>query len=275
MNKKILFIFILVGFFLIYDQLNKKQKKPFVYLSPQDQILQEKEVPEKNEGVKLIAHVNQQLDKISSVYSKDCRIFFKQGKGPTFKVLGELAIQKQKNFRLLINHRLTGKEMDIGSNKDVFWFWNKRMNPPFLHFAKHENLNRTNLKTVLNPIWLMESFGIFPIDFNNSEISQYKGSWFVKTNKISANGQPIKYVILIDPKNKNIIGRYLYDQKDQLFASSEYQNFDGVIARKITFIWYEENINLEINLDDYQINKGIDQKHWSMPSYEDVIDMGG
>jgi len=274
MNKKILFFLIFIGFVLIYEQVNKKQKKPFVYLSPQDQILEEKEIPQKNDGISLVAHLNQQLTKIHSVYDKNCIIYFKQGNSPTFRVFGELAIEKEKNFRLVISHRLTGKEMDLGSNDKVFWFWNKRMNPPVLHFSTHVNLHKTNLKTVLNPIWLMESFGIFPIDFKDAEISKYKDSWFVKTTKISSSGQKVKYVILINPVSKNIIGRYLYNEKNQLFASSEYQEFDGSLARKITFIWYDENINLEINLNSYQINKGIDPKYWSMPLSESAIDIG-
>lgn len=274
MNNKFLILVIILGFFLIYDQLQQKSKEPFVYLSPQDKILEEKIYPDKNEGLELISFINQKSAEISSVYSKNVRIYFKQGNGPRFRVLGEFAIQKDKNFRLIVSHKITGKEMDLGSNAQVFWFWNKRMDPPYLHFSKHENLNKTNLKTVLNPIWLMESFGIFPIDFKDAEISKYKNLWFVKNKKVSSLGQQIKYVILLDPKEKKVIGRYLYNSKDELFASSEYRNFDGIIPRQINFIWYEEGINLEINFEQYQINEGIDQRYWSMPSYENTIDIG-
>lgn len=274
MIKKFLFLTILLGFFVIYIQINQKTKEPHVYLSPQDQILKEKIIPQQNEGLKVISFINQELGKIKSIYCPKTNIAFKQGNGPKFRVNGELAAEKTKNFRLIVTHRLTGKEMDLGSNDRLFWFWNKRMKPPYLHFSTHENLNKTNLKAVLNPLWLMESFGIFPIEFAEAEISKHKKYWFVKNKKASNLGDEVTYVTLIDPEYKRVIGRYLYNKKEELFASAEYQEFYGCLPTIATFIWYDEQISLEINLQEFKINEGIDQKYWSMPSYENPINIG-
>jgi hypothetical protein len=39
---------------------------------------------------------------------------------------GKMNFERPKNFHLVLSHMATGKEVDLGSNADGFWFWTKQ-----------------------------------------------------------------------------------------------------------------------------------------------------
>jgi len=244
-----------------------------VYLSPTDQISKQEKPQPIHEIYDIIKVINDRSSKIKSLYIDEMPIRLQQG-NMTAKVYGELAMEKEKNFRLKVTHRLTGKEMDIGSNKSHFWFWSKRMTPPSLHFAKHEDLDKTMLRTALNPSWMMESLNISPVNTENIEIAKFKDFWATIQPRTSSTGEKVTVVTLIHPTQKVIVGRYLYNQDGKLIASTEYQDFSSAIPRKIFIIWYEEGITLDWDLSGVQTNVGINPQFWVMPDMKNKIDMG-
>jgi len=244
-----------------------------VYLSPTDQISQQEKPQPVHEIYDIIKTINEKNFKIKSLYIADMPIRLQQG-SITTRAYGELAMEKDKNFRLKVTHRLTGKEMDIGSNKTHFWFWSRRMNPPYLHYAKHEELDKTMLRTALNPAWMMESLNVSSIDTEKIEIAKFKEFWATIQPRTSGTGEKVTVVTLIQPVQKVVVGRYLYNQEDKLIASTEYQDFSGKIPRKILIIWYEEGITLDWDLSAVQNNVGISPQFWVMPEMKNKIDMG-
>lgn len=248
-----------------------------VYLSPTDQISKQEKPEPIHEIYDIINTINERNSRIKSIYIADMPIRLKQG-NITAKVYGELAMEKEKNFRLKIMHKITGKEMDIGSNNTHFWFWSKRMEPPALHYAKHEDLDKTMLRTALNPDWMMESINVSSVSIENIEIAKFKEFWATIQPRISGNEENVTVVTLIHPVDKVVVGRYLYNQDGKLIASTEYQDFFGLtksfFPRKILIIWYEEGITLDWDLSDVQINVGINPQFWLMPDMKNKIDMG-
>ena len=244
-----------------------------VYLSPVDQISEQETPKPIHEIYGIVKIINNRSAKIKSIYVENMPIRMKQG-NISVKVFGELAMQKDKNFRLKVAHRLTGKEMDIGSNDKYFWFWSKRMSPPALHYAKHEDLNKTMLRPALNPNWMIESINVSPIEVDNIEIAKFKDFWAIIQPREASTGESMTVMTLIDPIKKNVAGRYLYNHNGRMIASTEYQAYSGSIPLKILIIWYEESITLEWDLSQLQINKGINPEFWVMPNIKNKIDMG-
>ena len=244
-----------------------------VYLSPTDQISKQEKPQPVHEIYDIIKTINDRSSKINSLYIVEMPIRLQQG-NMTAKVYGELAMEKEKNFRLKVAHQLTGKEMDIGSNKTHFWFWSKRMNPPALHYSLHEDLDKTMLRTALNPAWMMESLNVSPVSTENIEIAKFKELWATIQPRMSSTGEKVTVVTLIHPTQTVVVGRYLYNQNGKLIASTEYQDFSDVIPRKILIIWYEEGIALDWDLSRVQTNVGINPKFWMMPDMRSKIDMG-
>ena len=49
-----------------------------------------------------------------------------------------LAYEQPRNFRLLAQlSQFTGRELDMGSNDELFWFWIRRDTQPSVYFARH------------------------------------------------------------------------------------------------------------------------------------------
>jgi hypothetical protein len=270
--KKILLVLIFFGLLVCSYWFSTKPRTTPIYVLPEDQICNKKNLQTINEIYEVIKTINDRNLTIKNIYIKKMPIRLQQG-NMTTKVYGELAMEKEKNFRLKVAHRLTGKEMDIGSNKDHFWFWSKRMNPPFLHYAKHEELNKTMLRTALNPNWMMESLNINSIDTENIEIGKFKEFLAIIQTRTSTTGEVVKIVVLINPNEKLVVGRYLYNANEKLIASTEYQDFYEFIPRKILIIWHEENITLDWDLSEIKTNIEINPIFWKIPDMKNKIDM--
>lgn len=249
------------------------QRPAPIYLSSSNQISQPKTSQYVNKVHEIIKVINDQNSKINSIYVENMPIKLQQGR-LSVNVSGKLAMEKDRNFRLEITHRLTGKEMDIGSNKEYFWFWSKHMKPPALNYAKHADTSKTMLKTALNPDWMMESLSINNISIEDIKITEFKEFAAIIQERVAATGENVTVMTLIDLKLKVVVGRYLYNENEKLIASAEYKNFSKKIPLKIMIIWYEEGVILNWDLSDVKINSGIDKKLWSMPDMKNKINIG-
>jgi hypothetical protein len=218
--------------------------------------------------------VNQKILRLNTVCYSNVYISINNS---IIKAKGQLFFQKDSNIRIKIGHKLFGEEMDLGSNKEFFWFWSKRMNPCALYYSKHEDLNKTLLKTPLNPDWLIESFGFKPIDKKNITFLQIGKNLGVKQSRISTNGQNVYIVTLIDKDRNNVIGRYLYDCYDHILASVEFKDFRYIDTLEVPILmtvhWHEENVFMDWSVEEIEINKSLSPEIWDMPNYEPSIDM--
>jgi hypothetical protein len=270
--KKNLPFFIFFGALVIFYVLLTKQKPNSVYLSPYDKISKE-EIPKSDHKIfELISRINEKSSEIQSLYLEKMPIKFQQN-FISFKANGEIAMLKDINFRLKVSSKITGKEMDIGSNDNFFWFWSKRMNPPYLHYANHKDLSKTMLRTALNPNWMIESLNVQEIKKDNITVAYFKNFYAIIQNRISANLEKVTLVLLLDPQKETIVGRYLYDINGKMIASTEYENGTGIVPNKIFIQWYEENIFLTWDLSEIKINLGINPSYWIMPNMKNSINM--
>ena len=249
----------------------KLSPRPF-YLSPTTELSQEK--PKAiHEVYQYIQKINDRNCQIKNIFVENVKITIKQQ--ITVKVHGRLAMQKDKYFRLKVWHDVLGQEMDIGSNVQHFWFWSKRMDNPALYYAKHENLNKTMLKTPLNPSWLIESLNLGEIDVENIEVAKFKNFWAIIQPRISALEQNVTVVTLIDPIKIAVVGRYLYNSDGILTASTETRDFTtdstgALIPKNLFIIWYDEGIIMNWELIAPKININIDKNYWLMPNMRKV-----
>lgn len=243
-----------------------------VYLSPKDKLIPIKPT---HEVYKYIEEINEKNLKIKNISVEKIQIELQQ---LAIKTFGCLAMQKENNFRLKV-WTVFGLEMDVGSNDQHFWFWSKRMSNPALYYSKHENLNKTMLKTPLNPSWLIESLNFGKISIENIEISKFKNFWMIIQPRISALGEKVVVITLIDPQKMVVSGHYLY-KNNFLIASTEILEFtldsktNLLIPRKVLIIWHDEKISLKLELINAQINTSIQSQFWIMPDIKNKIDIG-
>lgn len=189
---------------------------------------------------------------------------------------GSLALEDNK-FRLVASSIL-GKEIDIGINDNEIWYWSKRSKPHGLFYSKLENMNKTNLKSALNPNWLIKAIGLSITKNEKSEIFKIGNNTIILNKDTNHLNEDNSVVTIIENKSNKILGNYLYNNVGRLIASSEIKEHclvEGLILpKKISIVWYDEGISMEWTFNHMIINKKINNNVWNKPNIYPIIDIG-
>lgn len=189
-----------------------------------------------------------------------------------FKLRGELFYKKDAFFRMKISSIL-GKEVDLGANDQVFWYWSRRDPQPGLYYARYEDYASTRLKTPFNPVFLRESLGLSQIETNNAQFISKDGFTSVSRVIINALGNQVIYSIFINEQLQRIEGCLITDLQYKPLASCEIQKFSGDLPQRILFVWHEEDKVMLLEFDDPKVNVEIDDSQWELPRHEPKINM--
>jgi hypothetical protein len=234
-------------------------------------MLQNKEillVPSKNQTEVILDTINRYKKNITSVYISQIEVNFKQTRIP-INLYGFLAYEKDKKFRFQLYHRFTGKEIDVGSNENEFWFYAKRSDPINTFVGKYE-FSKLNLKSALHPDWILESTNLYNLPETFNKIYKSNDNLLLCYEKQLSNGEKVKISTLIDSKRVMILGKYLHDYKDKLLSSIEYLEFEKGLPSKVKINWYEENVTMIWKMNP-QINVKLAKNFWERTCDQDKI----
>lgn len=208
----------------------------------------------------VILSINKSLDRLKSVAHKDVRISY-NGIG----LVGDMVFEKDNNFRCLIYSGL-GLESDMGSNKDLFWFWSKRSNPQIMYYGKHINLPKSKLKGEMSPKWAIMVLNLRKL--NEKAVCVYKKDKLY----IVESEDKYTYVTLVDPNRKLMLAHYIYDSDGSIIAGSTNYNFHNVngmyLPKRILIAWYKEGITVSWTFNQPTANPSPSEKAFVMPDYE-------
>lgn len=265
--KKLFILTVVVLFFLTACLFFHKNKKK--YNNNSNEILNIEGSGKIDKGfIKIANEINLRNNKINTILIKSMPIKLKNG-SMTFRLNGNLAFQKEKLFRLIISHKITGREMDLGSNDSVFWFYSKRTSPAALYYSTHENLNKTNLKTPLNPFWMIESLNLNEINFQNiTSIKENESSYQTFEKRKSVNEEIVYLTTVVDKLEKKIISRNIFRENKSMLTSTKY------IGNIMIISWPEEDIIMEWDISDKQTNVKLESNLWNLPDYKKKINIG-
>ncbi len=259
-----LFLVVLIGCFFIFSHGEK------VIHNQSEKLVLNKKLENKVTNP-VLDQINTRNSQIVNISCSLKTIAQMPGKRPA-KLNGSLDYEKQKKFRLSLDSFI-GPELDIGSDGNQFWFWAGRMKDPGLYWSTYENFSKTRLKTPFNPLWLSHCLGIDIIDYSDATIDKSGDRWRVLKKTKNAKGEDITAVIYVDPNKVLITGHGMYNKDGVLEASSEIQEFNGVLPAKITFVWHKEDASMIWNLTNVRSNVGISSNRWVMPNIKPKIDM--
>lgn len=218
----------------------------------------------------IVSKVNQKNSKIESFSCDDVTIKIWR-KNFAFKLRGSLFYEKPKNFRMNF-YSVLGKELDLGSNKQHFWYWSRRDSYRALYYAKHEDFVQTRLKTPFNPMFLQKSLGLSQLAIEENEIVETEEQFLVTYNQKGSRGRTSLYSIIINKEHNRIEGTFI-TKKGELVASSEIKEFDQNLPRKILYTWHKENKSLLIEFENPVSNERIDSQLWKMPDLNSKVNM--
>jgi hypothetical protein len=171
----------------------------------------------------VIAAVNQNSARIQSYQTNNASITV-PGMPAIPLLRGNIAAQRPGRVRLQASTALTGPEVDLGANDELFWFWVKRNEPPAMYFARHEQFCGSAAQKLLpiEPQWLLDALGFTefkPTDHHEGPLPAGKGKVEIKSMVQGRCGPMTKRTVL-DSHTAVILEQHVYDSGGTLIASS-------------------------------------------------------
>jgi hypothetical protein len=206
---------------------------------------------------------------------------------PTLRA--SLAFQRPKRFRLRADTAVTGPELDLGSNDQLFWFWCRRNQPPAVYYCRHDQFATSRARSMIpiDPNWLVEAVGVaafdpglphegpFPLPGERLEI---------RTIRNTPQGPTTKSTV-IDAARGWVLEEHVYDAQGQLVASSILSRhrrdpLSNLVMASVVKINYPlAGLSMRLDLGNVQINRlpANQAELWTMPQYQGSppVDLGG
>lgn len=190
-----------------------------------------------------------------------------------------LAFERPRRLRLRAETGLTGAELDLGSNDELFWFWVRRNQPPAVYYCRHDRIAASeSLRAApLDPTWLIEALGIAEFD----PAMPHQGPTPLPNDRLridtirNAPDGPMTKITILDGSQGWILEQHLFDSRRRLLASSVAEGhrrdpLSGlVMPRAVRLNCPPAKMSLRIDLGNVEINRPLGNAAalWSMPSY--------
>jgi hypothetical protein len=110
----------------------------------------------------LVSYLNDNAANLPGVVSDDVALTVYVGGGVGVPVGGWMRAEGPRNFRMQAK-MFGNEEVDLGSNKQEFWYWIKRADPPWQVFCSYQACEEGRAKQMpfpFQPDWVMEAMGM-------------------------------------------------------------------------------------------------------------------
>ena len=200
-------------------------------------------------------------------------------------VKGDLAVERPRNFRLMLNSPVMGREeADLGSNEQEFWFWSGRDNKERAIFVcEYDDAGDGALPTAMQPDWIVEAMGLRTIPPDEAAGATIKanarGDAVLTVRRRGAQGEALIKETIFDAATGQVKEhRLLKDDKLKgkkvLLANATISRWQAIAAPKaapgeaaadpvklpqaINLAWHEQNLKMGVTLNGAKLNPRFD-----------------
>jgi hypothetical protein len=239
----------------------------------------------------IIAAVNQNSSRIQSISVTGVTITIPDMLGLPL-LSGNIAAERPGRFRLTAGTAVSGQEVDLGSNDELFWMWVRRNQPPAVYYCRHAQFANSNIRQVMpvEPTWLLSAIGIVdlnPADVFDGPLPSPRGPGTVELRSWmpSASGT-LQRVTVIDARRAWVLEQHIYNQAgNTLLASARadthrYYPVEQIsLPERVSIEVPSASLRMTINLGAVQINQltADRQQLWTLPTFDGYpqYDLGG
>ena len=197
-----------------------------------------------------------------------------------------IAFERHRRLRLRAGTGITGAELDMGSNDELFWIWIKRQPP--LYYCRHDQFALSPARRMLpiDPEWLIEALGIAELDpglAHQGPFPQPGGRLEIRTVRQTADG-PATKITLVDAATGVVVEQRVHDSQGLLVARASASRhrrdpMSGLIMPgvvKIECPRAQLSMWLELGKVDINSPRGNPAELWAMPRFRDwpTVDLG-
>jgi len=200
------------------------------------------------------------------------------------RLSAQVASEPPRRFRLRAQTAVTGSELDIGSNDDLFWLWIRRHQPPVLLHCRHDRYAQSSARRLL-PIraeWMPELLGLVqfrPEDRHEGPFPLADGRIEIRTRIGSADGgadgEMLKSTIL-DGTTGLVLEQHLFTVAGERLASARTTKHrvdpqsGAALPRSVEVSWPASGIEFQLEIAAISTNVPASDpgQLWQMPAYE-------
>ncbi len=200
---------------------------------------------------------------------------------------GNIAAQRPGRLHLQASTALTGPEVDLGSNDELFWFWVRRNEPPALYFSRHDQFVGSAAQQLMpiEPQWLLDALGMMqfsPNDYHEGPNPVGNGAIEIRSVMQTRTGTLTKST-LVDASKGWVLQQHIYDSTGTLLASAvarshRYHPAMGVsLPQKVEIRMPKAQLSLSIDVGTVLLNQLADNPAlWSLPAMSGYpqVDLG-
>ena len=109
------------------------------------------------------------------------------------RLSAQVACEPPRRFRLRAQTAITGGELDIGSNDELFWLWIRRHEPPVTLYCRHDDYAKSAARKLipLRADWMPELLGLVtfrPEDQHEGPVPMTDGRIEIRTTMAGPDG---------------------------------------------------------------------------------------
>ncbi len=195
------------------------------------------------------------------------------------RLSARVACEPPRRFRLQAQTTLTGPELDIGSNDDLFWLWLRQHQPPIIAFCRHDKYAQSQARQLL-PIradWMPELLGLVnfrPEDAHDGPYPLPDGRIEVRS-RIAADGEELFKSTILDGTTGLVAEQHLFTPAGTRVASVRTTKYrvdpasGAAIPHLVEISWPTSSIDFKLELSSITVNGASPDPTalWQMPAY--------
>jgi hypothetical protein len=243
-------------------------------------------LPKNPTVAEVVAHVNANVEKIEGWRADGVKI---RASSAPMTLSGSMVVQRDRRLRLEVTSPL-GKEVDFGSNDDVFWLWSKRAHAPNepapLIFAAHDDMDvaRQRLPMPFEPQWLMEALGVAPLSADGVRMEGEPGVYEIRlvSQHQMPDGPAIRKVVKVHGCHGYVMEHSVYDARGKPLVRAVMTDYridaqtGAALPRHVKVDWPQAEMSLAMEFGPIEVNPpSIPEAVWQMPDmpHTPVIDL--
>ena len=246
-------------------------------------------LPKNPTVAQVVDHVNANVDKVHGWRSNSVKI---RASDVPVTLGGNLVVERDHRLRLEVKSAL-GKEVDLGSNDEVFWIWTKRAptsgdEPPPLIFAAHSEMDiaRQKLPMPFDPEWLMEALGVAPLSAEGVQMEGTPGVAMIKlvSQHQLPDGSAVRKEVTVDGCHGRVLQQSVSDMNGRPLVRAVMGDHrldprtGAVLPRYVKLDWPQQQMSLAMEFHAVEVNpESVPATVWQMPVMPNtrLVNLGG
>ncbi len=222
----------------------------------------------------VIGYLNDNTHKLMAWKTDNATIATRGKGGIPIHVRAEIAVESPRKFRL-IAYSPVGREVDLGSNPEKFWFWSKHNEEKHVFTASHDKEIGSSYRVPFQPDWIIESLGVIDIDPEKTTMlpgDPGSNTVYLMADRVSPQRQKIRKRTVVDLCRGVVREHSLFDARGQMIARAVLSNHSldttsqAMLPKRIALDWPQAELHMTMDLSDIEVNPAyIPEELWKVP----------